>query len=165
MSLCSRLLGSSSPRRAPQTVCESPRRAEVGCRGSHSFGKAVGQAVTTTRSAGKRPREQAKVIDPESDLAERRVAAAAAVQLSFSWAPRYGLAAHPGSAPVATLELWREQCIDDVAQYEKAYITHGIRVWTEWEQHCHQAGISPHAPQDSALVLLAWIRAREAATG
>ena len=52
VSLCSRLLGSSSPRRAPQTVCESPRRAEVGCRGSHSFGKAVGQAATTTRSAG-----------------------------------------------------------------------------------------------------------------
>ena len=95
----------------------------------------------------------------------RRVAAAAAVQLSFSWAPRYGLAAHPGSAPVATLELWREQCIDDVAQYEKAYITHGIRVWTEWEQHCHQAGISPHAPQDSALVLQVRIRARVAATG
>ena len=84
------------------------------------------------------------------------------MQLSFSWAPRYGLAAHPGSAPVATLELWREQYLDDVAQYEKAYITHGIRVWTVWEQHCRQAGISPHAPQDSALVLQVWIRAREA---
>ena len=57
------------------------------------------------------------------------------------------------------------ESLDDVAQYEKAYITHGIRVWTEWEQHCHQAGISPHAPQDSALVLQVWIRAREAATG
>ncbi len=106
VSLCSRLLGSSSPRRAPQTVCESPRRAEVGCRGSHSFGKAVGQAATPS---GQAPREQAKVFDPESDLAERRVAAAAAAQLSFPWVPRYGLAAYPGFAPVATLELWRVQ--------------------------------------------------------
>ena len=83
------------------------------------------------------------------------MAAAAVAQLSFPWVPRYGLAAYPGFAPVATLELWREQCIDDVAQYEKARITHGVRVWTEWEQHCHQAGISPYAPQASALVLQA----------
>ncbi len=83
----------------------------------------------------------------------RRVAATAAVQLSFSWAPRYGLAAHPGSAPVATLELWRELYLNNVAQYGKAYITYGIRVWTK--------GSSTAIRQ----VLLVWIRAREAATG
>ncbi len=50
------------------------------------------------------PRRQAKVIDPESDLAECKAATAAAVQLSFSWALCYGLAACLGSAPVVTLE-------------------------------------------------------------
>ncbi len=66
---------------------------------------------------------------------------------------------------MATLELWREQYLDDVALYEKACITHGVRVWTVGEQHCRQACISPHAPQDSALVPQVRIRARVAATG
>ncbi len=51
------------------------------------------------RRAG-RPRRQPKVTDEDSYKAARRAAAEAAVQLSFSWAPLYGLAANSGSTPI-----------------------------------------------------------------
>ena len=59
------------------------------------------------RRAGK-PRKKPQVVDPGSDLAARRKSAAAAVQLSFSWHPNWGLAARSGKLPLKLLETWKE---------------------------------------------------------
>ncbi len=70
---------------------------------------------------------------PLAQRAKRPASRPRSLTLSLlpSWTTRYGFAAHPGAAPVATLKFWRELYLDDVAQYGKAYITYGIRVWTK----------------------------------
>ena len=116
------------------------------------------------RRAG-RPRRQPKVTDEDSYKAARRAAAEAAVQLSFSWAPLYGLAANSGSTPMSTLDQWRQQCIGDIAEFEERYIMHGLRTWSLWERYCAENSITPTAMEDNTLSVQVWIKSHASATG
>ena len=74
------------------------------------------------------PKQQPKLATQAGDDTIRRSAAAAAVQLSFSWAPSSGLAAHSKPDQIDLLVEWRDQRIDDIAALEPAYIHQAIRV-------------------------------------
>jgi hypothetical protein len=95
--------------------------------------------------------------DERSYNEARMAAAKSAVELSFSWAPKFGLAKGLGEAKDQLLGKVMIIMTNQIAMMEASVIGRATKRWEKWTDHLKEDNFDPFNPMGTTVMLKVWM--------